>query len=175
MSDYRPIALCLVYYKIIAKLLAKRLQPVLHTCISANQSAFVPQRAISDNVLITHETLHYLKTSEAKKKCFMAVKTDMSKAYDRLEWDFIKAAMERMGFHSQWIQWIMQCIITVSYSYLLNGQALGSVIPQRGIRQGDPLSPYLFIICSEVLSGLVTRHIVMETYQASELQKEVQE
>lgn len=89
VSEYRPIALCSVYYKIIAKLLAKRLQPVLHTCISENQSAFVPQRAISDNVLITHEALHYLKTSGAQKKCFMAVKTDMSKACDRLEWDFI--------------------------------------------------------------------------------------
>lgn len=103
VSEYMPIALCLVYYKIIAKLLAKRLQPILHTCTFENQSAFVSQRAIFDNVLITHETLHYLKTSGAIKWCFMAVKTDMSKAYDRLEWDFIKAAFERLGFHQSWI------------------------------------------------------------------------
>ena len=121
VSEYRPIALCSLYYKIIAKLLAKRLQPVLHTCISENQSAFVPQRAIADNGLITHETLHYLKTSGTIKRCFMAVKTDMSKAYDRLEWDFIKAAFERLGFHQTWIHWIMQCVSTVSYSFLLNG------------------------------------------------------
>ncbi|XP_010468349.1 PREDICTED: uncharacterized protein LOC104748400 [Camelina sativa] len=87
----------------------------------------------------------------------MAVKTDMSKAYDRLEWDFIKEDMERMGFHQTWIQWIMQCINIVEYSSLLNGQARGSVTPERGIRQGDPLSPYLFIICSEVLSGLCSK------------------
>lgn len=134
VADYIPIALCSVYYKIIAKLLAHRLQPVMHSFISENQSAFVPQRAISDNVLITHEVLHYLKISAAKKKCFMAVKTDISKAYDRLEWDFIQAVMERLGFHQRWIHWIMQCISTVTYSFLLNGTAQGLVVPQRGIR-----------------------------------------
>ncbi|KAG7616431.1 Endonuclease/exonuclease/phosphatase [Arabidopsis thaliana x Arabidopsis arenosa] len=154
MVDYRPIALCTVFYKIIAKLLSRRLQPVLQDIISENQSAFVPKRAITDNVLITHEVLHYLKTSKAKDICYMAVKTDMSKAYDRIEWEFIRLVMERMGFHPKWIGWIMQCISTVTYSFLLNNSAQGSIVPQRGIRQGDPLSPYLFILCSEVLSGL---------------------
>ncbi|XP_019097511.1 PREDICTED: uncharacterized protein LOC109131263 [Camelina sativa] len=78
----------------------------------------------------------------------------MSKAYDRLEWDFIEAALKQMGFHPTWVNWIIQCVSTVSYSYLVNGQAQGIVNPRREIRQGDPLSPYLFIICSEVLSGL---------------------
>lgn len=154
LPEYRPIALCSVYYKIISKVLSKRLQPVLKELISENQSAFVQGRAISDNVLITHEVLHYLKNSKATKRCSMAVKTDMSKAYDRLEWDFIKAVLERLGFHPQWTRWIMQCVSTVSYSFLLNGTAKGNINPTRGIRQGDPLSPYLFILCSEVLSGL---------------------
>ena len=87
----------------------------------------------------------------------MAVKTDMSKAYDRVEWDFIELVMERLGFHKIWINWIIQCIPTVSYSYLLNGMAQGSVVPQRGIRQGDPLSPFIFILCSKVLSGLCNK------------------
>ncbi|CAA7062156.1 unnamed protein product [Microthlaspi erraticum] len=103
VSDYRPIALCNVYFKVISKILTLRLQPILHDMVSENQSAFVPQRAISDNVLITHETLHYLKTSKAKKEVYMAVKSDMTKAYDRIEWEFVRLVLKRLGFHSKWI------------------------------------------------------------------------
>lgn len=85
VADYRPIALCNVCYKVISKLTSRRLQPLLESIISETQSAFVPKRAISDNVLITHEVLHFLKVSKAKVSCSMDVKTDMSKAYDRLE------------------------------------------------------------------------------------------
>ena len=85
VSEYRPIDLCNVYYKIISKILSMRLQPILSSIVSENQSAFLPGRAISYNVLITHEVLHYLKSSDKEKRCSMAVKTDMSKAYDRLK------------------------------------------------------------------------------------------
>lgn len=154
VADYRPIALCNVFYKIISKLLGNRLKKILPDLISENQSAFVQDRAIVDNILISHEVLHFLKTSEASVRCSMAVKTDMSKAYDRLEWDFIEAVLLQLGFHTIWTNLIMQCIKTVSYSFLINGSAQGRVKPHRGIRQGDPLSPYIFILCSEVLSGL---------------------
>ena len=137
--------------------MTKRLQPLLSGIISENQSAFVPGCAISDNVLITHEVLHYLKSSDAEKRCSMAVKTDMSKAYDRLEWDFIKCVLLRLGFHEKWVGLVMQCVSTVTYSFLINGSPRGKVTPSRGIRQGDPLSPYLFILCGEVLSGLCNR------------------
>ena len=92
-----------------------------------------------------------------EKRCSMAVKTDMSKAYDRLEWEFIRLVFERLGFHSQWIAWIMECVSSVTYAFLINGSPRGHVKPSRGIRQGDPLSPYIFILCSELLSGLCNR------------------
>lgn len=127
---------------------------MLSSIVSENQSAFIPGRAIADNVLITHEVLQFLKTSKAEKNCTMAVKTDMSKAYDRIEWSFVQQVLQRLGFNAKWINWLMQCITTVSYSYLVNDSVYGEVKPYRGIRQGDPLSPYVFILCSEVLSGL---------------------
>lgn len=134
VADYIPIALCNVYYKVISKLLSLRLKPVLQDIISETQSAFIPDRAISENVLIMHEMLHYLKTSKATVHCSMAVKTDISKAYDRLEWAFIRAVMEKMGFNLTWVHLIMQCISSVSYSFLVNNEVAGAVIPQRGIR-----------------------------------------
>ena len=85
----------------------------------------------------------------------MAIKTDITKAYDRLEWSFLEETMRRMGFDSKWIRWIMLCVSSVRFLVLINGVPEGHIIPKRGIRQGDPLSPYLFILCAEVLSHLM--------------------
>ena len=155
MTQFRPISLCNVMYKIISKVLANRLKLVLNNVISGNQSAFVPERLITDNILVAFEALHYLKTKRKGRSTHMAVKLDMSKAYDRVEWDFLSTMMCKMGFNDRWVNLVMQCLQTVSYSVVLNGEPVGYIGPTRGIRHGDPLSPYLFLICAEGLTTLL--------------------
>ncbi|KAH9730036.1 reverse transcriptase domain-containing protein [Citrus sinensis] len=155
LTDMRPIALCNVLYKIVAKMLANRMKLVLGEIISDSQSAFVPGRAITDNILISTEIIHYLKRKKQGKAGTAALKIDMSKAYDRVEWSFLKLMMLRMGFDEGWVELVMMCVSTVRYKVLRNGVEVGPIVPSRGLRQGDPLSPYLFIICAEGLSSLI--------------------
>ncbi|KAK9950614.1 hypothetical protein M0R45_006095 [Rubus argutus] len=156
VEQLRPISLCNVLYKIGSKVLANRLKPLLHLFISPYQSAFVPGRLISDNSLIAFEIAHFLKRRRDGKVGYGALKLDLSKAYDRVEWPFLEAAMLKLGFSSTWVEWIMRCVRTVSYSFILNGVPRGKICPSRGLRQGDAISPYLFLICAEVLSRLIS-------------------
>ncbi|XP_024006886.1 uncharacterized protein LOC112083394 [Eutrema salsugineum] len=157
MTDLRPMSLCSVTYKIISKVLCTRLKRFLPQLVSQTQGAFVAGRLISDNILIAHEMIHGLKTNPNCKEDFIAIKTDMSKAYDKVEWKFLEILFDKMGFDPQWSGWIMECIRSVSYTVLLNEGLHGHIQPERGIRQGDPLSPFLFILCAEALVHVMSR------------------
>jgi len=157
VTEFRPISLCNVMYKLISKVLANRLKLVLPAIISCPQSAFIPGRLISDNIIVAFETMHAMQTRMWSTVGYMGVKLDMSKAYDRVEWTFLEALMLRMGFDVRWVYLIMQCVTSVQYSVIINGSLVGEIRPSRGIRQGDPISPYLFIICVEALSALIMR------------------
>ena len=155
ISDFRPISLCNVIYKIISKTIANCLKPILNSIIFETLSAFIADRLITDNILITFESLHHMKNSCTRKKGFMAMKLDICKTYDRVEWVFLEKILLKMGFSCAWVALIMECITTVSYSILVNEEPKGLIVPSRGLRQGDHLSPYLFLFCAEGLNALL--------------------
>ncbi|XP_031120802.1 uncharacterized protein LOC116024038 [Ipomoea triloba] len=152
VSDLRPIALCNVVYKIMAKVLANRMKHLLGNIISESQSAFIPGRLITDNILVAAEVGHYLNRKQNGLVGWGALKLDMPKAYDRMEWSFLRRMLHALGFAERWINLIMLCVTTVSYNFMINGVNSEHVLPTRELRQGDPLSPYLFIICADGLS-----------------------
>ncbi|CAN6702186.1 unnamed protein product [Malus baccata var. baccata] len=152
VSQFRPISLCNYSYKVLSKVLANRLWVILPKIISHSQNAFVAGRQIQDIIGIAHEMFHFLKWMTDKRKFDLGIKLNMMKAYDR---DFLDAIMERMGFFRLWMKLIMGCVSSVKFDVILNGQPGDKFVPSRGFRQGDPLSPYLFILVGEVLSRMI--------------------
>lgn len=124
---------------------------ILPSIISHYQNAFIPGCQIQDNILLAHESYHYLKLKREGGNHELALKLDMNKAYDRVEWDFLEAALVRFGLNHGWVRLVMECVTTVTFSIVLNGNAGEFFKPNRGLRQRDHLSPYLFLIISEVL------------------------
>ena len=156
VTQFRPISLCNVVYKIISKMLSFRLKAILPEIISDHQSAFVPGRLITDNILLAYECIHTMKRKKGSKG-LCAIKLDMHKAYDRVEWGFLENIMAKIGFDQRWIKLVTACVTSVRYNVRFNNFETDIFTPTRGLRQGDPLSPYLFLMVAEGLSCMIKK------------------
>ncbi|XP_074291932.1 uncharacterized protein LOC141618749 [Silene latifolia] len=165
VADFRPIACCNVVYKIISNVICTRLATVLPDIISETRSAFLKGWDIVDNILICHDLVRLYKRKACSPRCMM--KVDLKKAYDSIEWEFIKQMLKALKFPDQMVHWIMGCVTTPWYTLSLNGSNFGYFQGRRGIRQGEPMSPLLFTICMEYLSrimGFVTNTMEFTYY-----------
>lgn len=112
--------------------------------ISENQSAFVPKRLITDNALIALQVFYTMKKRMKGKRGSIAMKLDMSKVYNRVEWNFLRRLLFKLGFAGAWVDTMISFVSTVLYSFMLNGSPMNMIVTSRGLRQGDLISPYLF-------------------------------
>lgn len=134
MNDLRPISLCNFLYKIISKIITARLKPLMNSIIGHEHSAFTKGRLIFDNILLNHEIMHSFKYHTGKHNQGMAIKLDVSKAFDCVEWLYLNHMLSMFGFHSTMINWIMECVTSISYSVNINGYRTGYITPSRGLR-----------------------------------------
>lgn len=141
--------------RVLSKIMANRLKSSLQSIISEKQSAFVEGRLLTDNALIAFELNHYIRRKMQGGKGVAGFKIDISKAYDRLELRYVEMVLHKFDFPQMWIDRVMKCVRSVSYSFLQDGRVFGNIIPKRGVRQGDPISPYLYILCAEGLTSII--------------------
>jgi hypothetical protein len=158
VSQFRPIFLCNVSYKIITKIMVNRLKQIIPKVVSPFQTGFVPGRNITENIVIAQEMLHSM-TKMRSKVGFFVIKVDLSKAYDRLNWKFIHQVLLEVKLPNAMINVIMNCITSVQSNVLWNGSRSDFFPPHCGVRQGDPMSPYLFLLCMDKLSHLIVEAI----------------
>lgn len=164
LKEFRPISLCNVNYKIITKVLANRIKPLMPLLVSLNQCSFVPSRHSYDNIVVSQEVIHFMHGMKGKK-CFMAIKIDLEKAYDRLSWEFVRDMYSREGFDDKFVEICFICLKTSSLQVLWNGDKTESFFPLRGIRQGDPISPHIFVLCMERLAHIIHNKVTESVWK----------
>eukprot|EP00253_Pinus_taeda_P016597 PITA_16597 len=156
----RPIALCNVIYKLISKVVPNRLKPLLPLLVLPEQIGYVEGYQIMDGIILSNEVIHSLKLL---KKPGMIIKLDLSKAFDKLSWEYIQHMLLAFGFSTTWTCWIMNLISSPCFSVLLNGSPSQPFHSSRGIRQADSLSPFIFVLMAEGLSRLLHHAITSQT------------
>lgn len=156
LNYWRPITLLTSIYKIYAKTLQLRLQPMLSDVISPEQTAFLPLRYILDNIVLTQETLHWAKVS---RQPTVFLKIDFSKAYDKISWRFLFLAMKKMGMSEKFVEWVKLLFTRTSTAVNLNGSPGSQFKVERGVMQGCPLAPYIFLIVGEVLTHSIKKAV----------------
>ncbi|WJZ98952.1 hypothetical protein VitviT2T_017438 [Vitis vinifera] len=156
LGDFRPISLLGGLYKLLAKVLVDRLKKVVGKAVSTSQNAFVRGRQILDSSLIANEVID---SWQKQKEKGLICKLDIEKAYDSINWKFLLKVLQKMGFGSKWVGWMWSCLSSAKFSVLVNGVPAGFFPSTKGLRQRDPLSPYLFVMGMEVLDVLIRRAV----------------
>lgn len=161
ITQFRPISLCNVLFKTITKMMVLRLKSVIPKLIGPGQASFIPGRLSTDNIIVVQEAVHSMRRKKGKTG-WMLLKLDLEKAYDRIRWDFLEDTLEAAMLPQAWRRWILQCVENPSMNLLWNGEKTNSFKPARGLRQGDPLSPYLFVLCLERLCHQIELSVALK-------------
>lgn len=161
-KDYRSISCCNVIYKVIYEIIANRLKCILSRFIASTQSAFIKDRLLIVNLLRASELVKDYHKEDKALRC--TIKIDISKAFDSVQWQFLMKTLEALGFPSMFTHWIWLCISSASFSVQVNGELEGYFGSKRGLRLGCSLSPYLFVICMNVLSKMLDKAAAQQKF-----------